>query len=94
MHAFAVAFLLMAGTIPDAMDRLENSFARLKEAQTGTDAAQVQALAGNVWTASREILAEPQPEDVESKGEHGRSGLRRATDMSTCTLNTRFPSQA
>jgi tetratricopeptide (TPR) repeat protein len=62
MNAFAVAFLLIAGTIPDAMEKLEDSFARLKEAQSGSDAARVQSLAGTIWTLSHEVTSEPQPE--------------------------------
>jgi tetratricopeptide (TPR) repeat protein len=44
------------------MEKLEDSFARLKEAQPSSDAAQVQALAGNIWTLSHEVVSEPQPQ--------------------------------
>jgi hypothetical protein len=62
MNAYAVAFLLVVGTIPDATEKLEESFSKLKEAQAGTDTALVQKLAGDIWTITHELVAESAPE--------------------------------
>lgn len=62
MNAYAVAFLLVVGTIPDATEKLEDSFAKLKEAQAGTDVALVQKLAGDIWAAGHDLVAEPAPQ--------------------------------
>jgi hypothetical protein len=64
---YCLAVLLIAGPVIAAADDLEDSFQKLKEAESKKDAALVKKLAGETCALARKAEAEPAPSDATEK---------------------------